>query len=339
MWKLQKWSSEQLVMISQQMSHLLNHGVTLIDSIEMLIEQKVIKRELGEQISYMIRQGNALSSALQEYEFPELFVSFIRIAEEHGDYAHGFACCHQYYYEKHTFQQEMIHACIYPLVVLVCICLAMGFILPRFTELYQSLDVELPLLTRLIIMVSNRMDIGLYMMLFLLAMCLWIFLCKRYQIGNMDRWFVHFPILRFIYRYRFTHYFSIQLGSLIQAGVPLLKSLELMEKLAPWTLFAHAIQQMKHSLVIGQSLETDITLDQKKYFLSTLPKMVAIGEKTGTLDQALLNLGKATEILMKNYTQRWVKGLEPLLIFMLGIGILLIVLAMFLPMMQLIEVI
>lgn len=314
----------------------------LVESLEVLQEQKAFGYERIAQVIEAIKQGESLSKALENCDFPELFVSFIRIAEEHGDYGYGFSCCYQYYHDQLRFRQEMMQACIYPLTVLACVFFAMflmmAVIFPRFAGLYASLGVSLPPLTRAIFTVSQQMDQLLYLVIFLLAFYIILRLLHQYQWITLDKWFHQLPFVRFFYQYRYTHYFSIQLGSLLQAGVPMLRALELMEQMSPWRLLTEQIQNTKQALVVGKPLQTAISLPPS-IFVVTLPKMIAIGEKTGKLDQALLQLAQTTEMIMKKWTQRLFKGLEPMLIFGLGVVILLMVVALFLPMMQLIQVV
>lgn len=314
----------------------------LVESLEVLQEQQGFGHDRIRQVREAIEQGQSLSAALEGCHFPELFVSFIRIAEEHGDYAYGFSCCYQYYHDQLRFRQEMMQACIYPLTVLGCVFMAMFLmitvIFPRFAGLYASLGVSLPPLTRVIFTVCQQMDRLLYLSVFLLFLYLILRLLHHYHYIAIDKWFYRFPFVRFFYQYRYTHYFSIQLGSLLQAGVPMLRALELMEQMSPWRLLTEQIQSTKQALVVGKPLQTAISLPPG-IFLLTLSKMIAVGEKTGKLDQALLQLAQTTEMVMKKWTQRLFKGLEPLLIFCLGVLILLMVVALFLPMMQLIQVV
>jgi type II secretory pathway component PulF len=341
MWNWKRLRFQQLVDISQQLSHLLGNGVGLVESLEVLQEQAFGFERIG-QVKDAIEQGKSLSTALEGCQFPELFISFIRIAEEHGDYAYGFSCCYQYYHDQLRFRQEMMQACIYPLTVLGCVFFAMFLmitvIFPRFAGLYASLGVSLPPLTRVIFTVSQQINQLLYLSVFLLVLYLVLRLLDQYQWISLDKWFHRLPFFRFFYQYRYTHYFSIQLGSLLQAGVPMLRALELMEQMSPWRLLTEQIQSVKQALVVGKSLQTAINLPPG-IFLMTLSKMIAVGEKTGKLDQALLQLAQTTEMAMKKWTQRLFKGLEPMLIFCLGVMILLMVVALFLPMMQLIQVV
>ncbi len=343
--KKKSWKSEDLSLFSLQLYHLLKSGIPLVSSLELLADQKVISERMGRSLISSLQQGHSFSTALKSEAFPDLFVSFIRAAEEHGDYVYGLKQCEAYYRSRAKLVQDIIQACTYPLIVLFCVGLALFFmvtiVLPRFAELYRTLGVRLPTITQYILALTDMMQIILWGLVCLLILMLLVVFFVRFgskQIRRMwEEILFAMPMVKQFYRLRITHYVAIQLGSLLKSGVPLLTSLSLMEKLSPWLVLSETIQELKEQVVQGKSLHGSLRGIKRALFLSSLPRMVAIGEETGQMDQSLMSLAKSTEIYMSIQIQRWIRGLEPTLIFVLGIFIMITVLAMFLPMLQMVQ--
>lgn len=343
--KRTSWKSEELSIFSLQLYHLLSSGVPLVSSIELLYDQKVIPQNVGKEIVFSLQKGFSFSKALWLQGFPDLFISFIRAAEEHGDYVYGLKQCQSYYQTRARLIQDLIQACTYPLIVLFCVGLSMVFmitvVLPRFAELYQTLGVQLPAITRYMLALTDVVQTLMFFFIVLLVLFLFVILLMQFRFEKIRRLFEEMgcrvPFVKRLYGLRITHYFAIQLGSLLRSGVPLLPSLTLMEKLSPWLILTDAIHSIKTQVIHGESLHDAIRAIDRPFFLSSLAKMVAIGEKTGQLDQSLLSLANSTEIYMRTQLQRLVRSLEPTLIFILGMFIAVTVIAMFLPMLQMVQ--
>lgn len=345
MQKKHSWKSEDLSMFSLHLHNLLNSGIPLVASIELLIEQKVVSEKVGKNLVASLQQGLSFSEALKLEQFPTLFISFIRAAEEHGDYVYGLKQCESYYQARAKLKQDLIQACTYPLIVLVCVGVALFFminvVLPRFAELYQTLGVQLPAITRYMLSLTDILGVIFKSLLLLILLLLLMIYLLQYLSNSskrlLEKILFSLPIARQFYRLHLTHYVTIQLGSLLKAGVPLLNSLTLMERLSPWFVLAESIQAMKERVIRGKPLHEAIQQEKSSLFLPTFPRMVAIGEKSGQLDQSLLSFAKSTEINLRTQMNRWVRGLEPMLIFLLGIFIAITVIAMFLPMLQMVQ--
>lgn len=347
MQKKNTWKSEDLSLFSLQLSHLLQSGVPLVASLELLVDQKVISEKIGNRLISSLQQGRSFSTALRQEQFPDLFISFIRAAEEHGDFVYGLKQCEAYYDSRAKLIQDIIQACTYPLIVLFCVGLSLSFlimvVLPRFAELYQTLGVKLPTITALMLSFANMIQNILFILVGIIFLFVIIGFFMRFGSNSIkphfERLLFGLPIIKRFYQLRITHYVTIQLGSLLKSGVPLLPSLNLMEKLSPWVILSEAIRIIKDQVIQGKSLHESIKGVNQSLFLSSLSRMVAIGEKTGQLDQSLLSLAKSTEIYLRTQLKRWVRSLEPTLIFLLGVFIAVTVIAMFLPMLQMVQAI
>jgi type II secretory pathway component PulF len=340
MWKRwDRWKADQLVVFSSQLANLLTSGIPLIPSLNILIEQEVISYPFGKRIIHHLEEGQSFSNALMQEQIPSLFVSFIRAAEEHGDYPFGLKQCQSYYQSRAKFSREIKKATTYPAIVLLLVMGAflflMAFVLPRFHELYQTMGIQMPVMTEWMLHSFELIRICMGVVFtFLLIAYLWIRTSKKQQ------WFLillHLPFVNRFFRFRITHYVAIQLGALLQAGVPLLTALELIESLSPWRQLSKQIRAIKDQVTQGYSLCESIENICHSYFLPTFSKMVALGESSGRLDESLLNFANGVEMIFKERMEQFTRSLEPILILIIGVFISITVISLFMPMLQVVK--
>lgn len=338
-----RWSHERLVLFSQQLAILLDSGFPLIPSLRLLGQQRILTPVEAERICQSLEEGVSLSESLRAEGFPPLYVSFIRAAEEHGEYVFGLRQGESYYREKGEFLRDLGQALLYPAVVLILVILAFLFlvtaVIPRFAELYASMGMELPLFTRLLLGFYGLLRSGFAVMLCMAAMIAAAILVVRrlppQSRWRWTRWLYRMPGVRHYFLYRFTHYLSVQLGALLRAGIPLLTALETMRSLTPWPALAEGIGRIRERLMEGESFNRSLAAEGNGLFLPAVPHWIALGEETGRLDQSLLTLSRALENVIRERSRKLTHSLEPVLIFMIGVLIAVTVIALFLPMLQL----
>ncbi|MBA4543936.1 type II secretion system F family protein [Thermoactinomyces daqus] len=340
-----RWKTEKLMVFSQQMGHLLESGISLLTCLDLLVTQQLITSSLYEKLKKELENGGNLSSALQKCAFPNLFISFIRAAEEHGDYVFGFKQCASYYAARAKWSREFGQACFYPLLVF---CIAIGaifflvsIVLPRFSELYQTLGIPLPAITQWMFLLSHSFHsvllfAGGSICLLSVGGGLIRMSSDRLQ-AFFTRMLLWLPGIGQYYRYRFTHYVATQLGSLLAAGVPLLTALDVMATLTPWVLLTRRIHKVKKCLMQGDSFAGAVKKKAEPLFLPLFVQMVTLAEESGKLDEILLHLSEGTEKMMKYKIERLTRSLEPAFIFAIGLFVALTVIGMFLPVLQLVR--
>ncbi|SMO49366.1 type II secretion system F family protein [Melghirimyces algeriensis] len=343
-WKRRKWNADRLSEFSRHLSHLLDAGFPLVPSIRLLSEQRVIRPEEAERVLRCLDQGMSLSVALKQEGFPSLFISFIQAAEEYGDYGFGLKQCHAYYREKGRFIRELTRSLTYPLIVFLLVILSLLFLMttvvPRFSEMYETMGLTLPLYTRIFISIHGSLRVVLYSVGGVCAIGFLLYLVSRRLPSKIrGRWTAPvyaLPLIRSYFALRFTHYLAIQLGSLLQSGVPLLKAMEIMESLTPWNPLQKGLFRVRERLLAGESLYRSLE-QEGALFLPSLHRLVALGEESGSLEKSFLSLAQGTEMLIKDRLDRLTQSLEPVLIFFIGILMVATVLALFLPMLHLVR--
>lgn len=346
MWQKSSWTSIQIAQFSGQLRHLLKCGVPLVTSIDLLVQQKVLRPSVGRSVTKHLEQGSSFSMALQRSKLPPFMVSLVAAAEQYGNYERGLEQCEQFYQTQAKMTQEIKQACTYPAVVLVLVIASFAFlvstVLPRFKELYVTMGLELPWLTKMLFTFIDLVGflfpiigVGILILLGLL-----VFLSIRspkqmrsygerlcFQIMGLQAWM----------KLRVTHYLALQLGSLLQSGVPLLQAVECLHLRAPWRIIAVRIGFVRDALLEGKTLEHACYKYLSRYTIPTFAQYVAIAESTGKVDETLQSLAVMVETTMKQQIDRMTKLLEPILISCLGLLLALAVLALFLPMLQMVQ--
>lgn len=346
MWQKSSWTSIQLAQFSGQLRHLLKCGVPLVTSIDLLVQQKVLRPSVGRSVMNHLEQGLSFSVALQRSQLPPFMVSLVAAAEQYGNYEHGLEQCEQFYQTQAKMTQEIKQACTYPAVVLVLVIASFVFllntVLPRFQELYFTMGLELPWLTKMLFTLMDVVGVlfPVIGIVILILLGLLVFLSIRspkqmrsygerlcFRIVGIQAWMKH----------RVTHYLALQLGSLLQSGVPLLQAVECLHLRAPWRIIAVRIGFVRDALLEGKTLEQACYKYLSRYTIPTFSQYVAIAERTGKVDETLQSLAVMVETTMKQQIERMTKLLEPILISFLGLLLALAVLALFLPMLQMVQ--
>lgn len=337
-----RWSDEQVHSLCLQLSDLLGSGLPLLSSIEVLEKQSEfpVKRIL--QVKSGVQRGERLSETLRQVCFPAEAIAFIAAAEEHGNYAWGCQQSAEIYQTKIAFQAEIQKAIRYPILVLIIIIIALFFlhqlVVPRFEGLYQSLGVSLPWFTQLVFPISFfsccLFGIGLGVLLFLLyGKGLWM---------RMD-WFLRIlfrtPVVKTLLPLRYGHYFSLQLGAFLKAGIPVVQALQILERLTPWRPIKKNITVLLQHLIKGKSLTQSFQQLPYPFFEPVLHSFLSIAEQTGETAKGLERYADLSKKGLSRYLEKTTKRLEPTLILLLGLLVGCIVLALFLPMFQLIQAI
>lgn len=344
-WRKKLWKAEQYMVFSQQMGHLLESGIPLLACLELLASQRIITEPDYNSLKTSLQNGRYLSSSLKKLLFPPMFISFIKAAEEHGDYVLGFKQCAAYYAAKAKWQRELKKAYTYPLLVLLLTICAFVFmfavVMPRFSQLYETMGISLPGITQQLFVLYSFMPRFLVLGVILLSAILVAGHVTKYIPGTVHTWlgarWMRLPIIRRLYQYRNTHYVTVQLASLLKAGLSLVDALNVIQNHTPWPVLVRYLEKVKECLLAGNSLSSALYQKAKHVFLPSFAKMAALAEESGQLDQALTSLADGTEMMIRYKLERITKSLEPAFIFTIGLLIAVTVVALFMPLLKLVQ--
>jgi len=340
-----KISPADINLFSRQLSVLLDAGVPLLqglDSISQQIENQQFKSVINELITD-IRSGTSFSGALEKFpsHFEVLYVNIIKAGEASGtlDTAlERLATLGEHEEEMHS---RIRSATMYPVIVICALSLAflilVNFVLPRFAKIFSRFHTKLPLPTRILLginYVSQHYGVLIFILILLAIVGFRQFIktrSGRFWFDSLKlKLLVFGPLLTKIMLSRFTRITS----GLLKSGIPIIQTIELVSKTVNNVILARAIEDIKLSINAGKGMSE--TMKQNKLFPPIVVQMVAIGEETGKLDDLLVKVSDYFDYQANYIIANLTTLLEPILLVVLGSGVLFMALAIFLPMWNLI---
>jgi type IV pilus assembly protein PilC len=331
---------DDLVVFARQMATMIDAGVPLIQSLEILGEQMDNAKfaEVIKKVSTDVEGGKAFSEALEPHKkvFSELFINMIKAGETSGQLYEILDRLAAYLEKTANLQKKVKAALIYPGVV-TCVALGittfmMTFVIPRFAEIFASLNAKLPGPTLFLITVSNFMKNNFFLCIGLLVVA--IFLFRRYiktKQGRMwwDTRVLVMPIFGSLLLKVVMSKFARTLATLVKSGVPIMASFEIVEKTVGNVLIASIIEEVRENIKEGGSITT--VLNRKPIFPTMVTRMISVGEESGSLEEMLGKIADFYDEQVDIAVDGLTSLIEPLIIVFLGVIIGGMVICMFLP--------
>ncbi|MFA4842976.1 MAG: type II secretion system F family protein, partial [Candidatus Omnitrophota bacterium] len=294
--KRNRVSADDLVLFCRQLATLLGAGVTILKSLE-IISQQVSSRKLHavlKQLQANMEQGLSLHEAMSKHPqvFSDLWVNLVESGEAGGSLAVVLARLASYLERMAAFKKKIMSALMYPCILMLAGLSALLFltikIIPTFAELFKSFNIKLPLLTVIIMNLSNFIKRFILVIAGVLIAAFYLF--KQYtRAGDGRMRFENFkfklPVFGEFFKALVVERFSSNMATLLESGVPILYSLEITEHSVDNLVMADIIRQVKEDVRAGRSLSQP--LDKSGFFEPMVTQMVAIGEEIGELSPML----------------------------------------------------
>lgn len=343
-----KIKNKDLPVFTRLLGAMLDAGMPLLQVLETL-ETETQNKQFQPVIIGLreyIEAGESLSQSMRHYPtvFENLYLSMIEAGESSGMMSDIAMRLAGYLEEAVLLKRKVKSALMYPVMVTVIAivlttCMIM-FIVPAFASIYADFDSALPLPTQLLVNLSDFLR-GYFLYVFGALVGIGIFINQykkteagKYQIDNMK---INLPIFGELIKKVSLARFSSTFAELIRAGVPIIKTMDIVASAADNAVFTRAVLEASPKIESGQDIAGSIADSGK--FPSLLVQMMTAGEKAGKMDDML---GRIAEIY-KQEVDATVEGLtsliEPLLISFLGITVGGIVVAMFMPIFKLSEIV
>ncbi|WP_054957509.1 type II secretion system F family protein [Paenibacillus dakarensis] len=329
------------IIYCRQFATLIRAGVSIVDATRILAEQtdsKPLRKALIHVNSSLLR-GISFSQAVQDHKkiFPPLFVSMIRAGEESGDLEGTLDRLALYYEKQHNTTEKIKSALTYPVTVglmaIAAVVYLLWAIVPQFVSMFESLDAELPAITKIVLALSDSIKEQWYFwLLAVLALIIAHQIMKRTERGAywLDYAKLKMPVFGKLNQKGSIAQFTRTFASLYASSVPVLQSLNIVEEVAGNKVIGQYIRSAGDSLSQGKPLSEP--LKKAWVFPPLVTQMIAIGEETGALDQMLSKVADFYEMDVENTVDRLKSLLEPLLIAFLACIVGIIVAAIMLPM-------
>ena len=346
--KLAGVGNPDLIMMTRQLSVMLAAGLPIIRSLKVLALQ-TSNQKLKEVLLFIsndVESGLALGEALAKYPkiFSRVYVSLIKAGEMGGALAAVLERLCDYLEKEEQFKSSLKSASIYPVITTVMavftVFFVVAFVMPKFAGLFQSSGVALPWPTQLLLGVSTLLQRGAPFII--VGMGLSLYIVKRAQ-GSLsgrlffDNLLLRVPILGRIVKQVVVARFASTLGVLIKTGIPILPALEVAGKTAGNSAVREAVTIAGHNIKEGGSIAAQ--LQSNGIFEPLAINMIAVGEETVALDEMLLQLSNYYEVQLQHTLAALISLLEPLLIVVVALLVGGVVIAMLLPMLEMVNLV
>jgi len=337
-------STDEMVVFTRQLSTMISAGIPLLEALEILAEQ-VENQGFSRVISQCVekvRAGSDLSAALVDHPgvFPSIYVNMIRAGEASGQLDEILNRLAEYQEAAARLRREIKAAMTYPTISLTLIIFIamflMLFIVPKFKEIYDGLDVEIPMLTQVMMNTALYMRAHFWpLFLGVLALVVALVLYTRTEVGGRQwDWLkLKLPVFGPLFRKVALSRFSRTFATLIRSGVPILGALDIVAGTAGNRIVAEAVTNARESVRQGESLAQP--LSESPVFPPMVTRMIAIGERSGALEQLLMKISQFYDEQVQATVESLTSLIEPLMIAIMGVIVGSIVLSVFLPIFKL----
>jgi len=339
---------EEIALFTRQMATLLDAGLPLLRAVNILqdqVENEEFREILGE-ISQSIQGGASFSEALEEHPdiFDDLYINMIKAGEVGGVLETVLKRLAEFAEKAAELRTKIKGAVMYPAVVLsiaiLVVVFLLVFVLPTFITLFEQMDVDLPLPTLIVIWVSEFLQNQWWLVLLMLGgvwyAIKWYYSTEQGEY-NIDRFKISVPIFGELFRKVATARFTRTLSTLIQSGVPILQAIEIVQETIGNRVVADTMDDVYDSISEGDTISEP--LYESGVFAPMVTHMISVGEETGNLDEMLTRIADTYEMQVDEMVEGLSSMIEPLLILFMGVMVGIIVMAMFFPMFQLVNVV
>lgn len=337
-------SSRDLCVFCRQFVSIIEAGVSIVQALEMLSEQTENKRlaKALQETRDSVEKGDTLSAAFSRNPeiFPGLFISMVEAGEASGSLEVAVSRMAVQFEKDNHIKSLVKKAMTYPIILLIVAILVvvaiLAFVMPTFVDMFSSMSVELPFMTKLLISASNFVVQKWYMLILAVGVLIgaWIAFSHNQQ-GKyiIARAQLKIPVLNKLVMKTACARFARTLETLLAAGMSMMDSLEICSKTMDNLLYKDALLDVRDNVSLGASLSGE--LKRTGLFPAMICHMVGIGEETGNLETMLESCANYYDEEVEAATQQLTAMLEPLIIVVMAGMVLCIVLAIYTPMMTL----
>jgi len=321
-------SLTEKIFFTRNLQVMITAGLPLPRALRTLAAQSKNKKfqkallEIGEEIT----KGKSFSESLTKYPtiFPELFQSMVRVGEESGTLEEVLKTLSRQMERENDLKSKITGAMIYPAVI-ICAMIGIGILMlimvvPKLAETFEELAIELPLTTKIVIGLANFLIEKWYLVIIILFLIIFLFFqVIKTEKGKkiMDTLTLKIPIVAPIIRKTNAAHTVRTLSSLIAAGVPIVRSLEVTSGTLGNIYYKAAMVEATERVRKGEKL-SEVLKPYEDIYSSIVIQMVAVGEETGETSRILAQLADFFEEEVGNATKNLASVIEPVLMIIIG---------------------
>jgi type IV pilus assembly protein PilC len=306
--------------------------------------ENLAMKQLGSKVRKDILGGMSLSAALQKQRtlFDEVFIGIIQAGESSGELEVTLQRLTDLMIRSEKLKGKIIAASVYPAIVVGILTLVLlvmfVFVLPTFEKIYKQMNVSLPLITQIMLGISN--SLRNYWFVTFPALLASVFGVFKYMISTggrrfLDIWMLKVPVLSRLLEFANMSYFISTLMVSFSAGVPITESLDLATSTINNSVIKKAMEEVGPKVQVGYKLGA--ALEPVKYIPQLVMLMIATGEESGELEKMLAASFEYLEEEVNVTVDRLTQLVEPILLLVLGLIVGLVALGVYLPLFSIYE--
>ena len=335
-----KVSLEALVIFSRQLATMIDSGITLVAALEILKDQ-IDDKALAAIVQRMykdVEEGKSFCDSIAKYPvaFSEFYINMIRAGETSGKLDEVLERLALYLEKTAALRRKVRSSMVYPVVIIIMAlsitALLMIKVVPVFKNIFESLGGQLPLPTVVLIAISDLFR--KYFLWMLAAGGLFLFLCRRYIATpsgryKYDKLILKLPVFGSLFLKAAVAKFARTFSTLVKSGIPILNALEIVSKTSGNKIIEKAIENSRQAIRQGEPIFQP--LERAKVFPPMVVRMIKVGEQAGELEKMLSKIADFYDEQVDAMVSGLASIIEPMVIAFLGILIGGIVIALFLP--------
>lgn len=337
----QKIKPLDIAIFTRQLSTMLSAGIPLVQALDILEhgQTNIAFKNLVGKIKTEVESGLALSNTLRKYPlyFNSLYCNLVAAGEQSGTLDEMLIRIAQYREKTESLKGKIKKALFYPAaVVLIAIFISAGlliFVVPKFQSVFSSFGAQLPTPTLIVIHLSNILQKYWWLIFGSLGLAIWAIVRAQKRsptfAKRLDGLALRLPIIGKILHKAAVARFSRTLSTTFAAGLPLIDALQAVSSAAGSEIYAQAILRIREEVAAGQTINK--AMKNTNLFPSMVIQMIAVGEEAGSLEFMLSKVADFYEEQVDNAVNGLSSLLEPIIMVVLGTVIGTLVIAMYLP--------
>src|SRR6478609_1668315 len=338
--KAGKISMRDIVIFTRQFSTMINAGLPLVQALDILAKQSENKalKDVTRAVVFDVESGHTVADALRKHPraFTDLYVNMVAAGEAGGILDTILMRLATFLEKNDALVRKVKGAMIYPGVIMsvaaIAIVVLLLFVIPVFEKMFESVGMPLPLPTRVVITMSRFLQSYWWAVIGIFMFAGWS-LKKYYATPDgklaIDKLLLKMPVLGDVLRKSAVSRFTRTLGTLIGSGVSILDGLEITAKTAGNRVIQDAIMESRASIAGGETISAP--LQKSQVFPPMVISMIAVGEQTGGLEEMLTKIADFYDTEVDTAVSGLLSLMEPLMIVFLGVVVGGMVVAMYLP--------
>lgn len=330
------------LLFTKHLSMMIKSGITLSESIDTIASQTASSkfRKVLDDISLDIKNGKSFSLSLKKHPkvFSQFYIVIAQVGEESGTLSESLDYLAQQLAKDYALKKKIQGALLYPTIVLIAVGVVGAsmsiFVLPQLTDLFLSLDAELPITTKILLFFSNLMkNYGILIIAGFIGFSVLFRISVKLPLikPKWDMATLSFPIFGPLLQNEQLASLCRNLGIMLKSGLPITQALEVQYIGTDNLVFKEYLRKIQKSINKGKEMQQELSEGNYSRFSPIAIKMIGVGEKTGKLDEAFLYLGDFFEDEVDNIAKNLSVVLEPIILLIIGLIVGFVALAIISP--------